>query len=527
MTASDSAVPAAEPERNNEVEPDTADSAAPSVNNAEGDGPAGTLPPRPVLPVTELTEHPGNVREDLHLDDAFLASIAENGVLVPLRVTTAPDGAIYVIDGHRRLAAAAKAGLADVPIDYAVDRADDTAAQYLDMFNTNRHSLHLTPLEEAGALFAASASGASRTRIRKATGLPRDEVSNALKAGRLSETARLKSAACYGMNLEQYALLQEFDDDQDAVDRLLEAFNRSESGQHTAERIRADREARAEADKARTRYRDAGYQISTGRVPAGGMLLLSLSHDGEHLTPEAHEQCPGRGIVFQSWAPNDPIHYCADPAAHGHQSRLTARNEDTQNSAEPEQDEDSHPTLPEPQPEPDTASSHRFVVEGNRSWTAAATVRRSFLGTMFSRGTATRDMELFAVSQLLTMPAPLRSKLTSAPYTDLFAELTGSITPERLEKWTTGKLPMLPLALVVTCYEEQLGGDSGKLTWRETSSAPAAGRTQARTSGSWPGPATSCRPSSRPSPTASLTPARPQTRPPPSEITGKGRGRHR
>jgi hypothetical protein len=65
------------------------------------------------------------------------------------------------------------------------------------------------------------------------------------------------------------------------------------------------------------------------------------------------------------------------------------------------------------------------------------------------------------------MPGPLRSKLATAPYRDLFAEITGNVDAERLNKWTTGKLPMLPLALIITCYEEQLGGDTGKLTWRE------------------------------------------------------------
>ena len=74
---------------------------------------AGPLPAnltsRLTMPVEWLTAHPGNVRGDLDLGDEFVASIAANGVLVPLRVTT-DDGAGYrVIDGHRRLAAAVQA----------------------------------------------------------------------------------------------------------------------------------------------------------------------------------------------------------------------------------------------------------------------------------------------------------------------------------------------------------------------------------------------------------------------------------
>jgi ParB family transcriptional regulator, chromosome partitioning protein len=48
--------------------------------------------------------------------------IAELGILTPLRIT--PDGADWyrVIEGHRRLAAAEKLGLAEVPCDLAAER---------------------------------------------------------------------------------------------------------------------------------------------------------------------------------------------------------------------------------------------------------------------------------------------------------------------------------------------------------------------------------------------------------------------
>lgn len=73
------------------------------------------------------------------------------------------------------------------------------------MVNTNQRHLHLTPIEEADALFAASQAGASKTRIRKATGLGKDHVGAALAAGRLSGETRLKTEACYGLNLEPNA----------------------------------------------------------------------------------------------------------------------------------------------------------------------------------------------------------------------------------------------------------------------------------------------------------------------------------
>lgn len=70
---------------------------------------------RRMIAVSDLAAHPGNVREDLNLTEEFLASIAAEGVRIPLLVTTGPDGTWRVIEGHRRLAAAVKAGLAEVP----------------------------------------------------------------------------------------------------------------------------------------------------------------------------------------------------------------------------------------------------------------------------------------------------------------------------------------------------------------------------------------------------------------------------
>jgi len=55
---------------------------------------------RAMIAIELLTAHPGNVRRDIHLDQEFLDSIAELGILTPLRIT--PDGTrgYRVIDGY-------------------------------------------------------------------------------------------------------------------------------------------------------------------------------------------------------------------------------------------------------------------------------------------------------------------------------------------------------------------------------------------------------------------------------------------
>jgi ParB family chromosome partitioning protein len=213
---------------------------------------------RPMVAVSLLTAHPGNVRTDLDLDPSFVASIREVGLLVPLRIAPNGDGTYRVIDGHRRLAAGIQAGLTEVPYDLAGDRGSDEAGQYLDMFGANHHRRDLTVLQEADALFAASEAGASRTRIKKATGLRKEDVGAALAAARLSAETRGKAGRFHGLDLEQYALLAEFQDDADALDRLLGAFGMNQSGQHTAEQIRRERAAEAEREQILSRFRDDG-----------------------------------------------------------------------------------------------------------------------------------------------------------------------------------------------------------------------------------------------------------------------------
>ena len=55
------------------------------------DAPVAITMNRQTLPVSDLIAHPGNVRENLNLTAEFTASIAAEGVRVPLLVTTAPE----------------------------------------------------------------------------------------------------------------------------------------------------------------------------------------------------------------------------------------------------------------------------------------------------------------------------------------------------------------------------------------------------------------------------------------------------
>ena len=101
--------------------------------------------------ISKLRPFPGNpykVRDDIEMDN-LTQSIRESGILTPLIVRPIENTEEYeVISGHRRLHAAQKAGITEVPaLIYALDR--DAAA--IAVVDSNLHREHILPSEKAFA----------------------------------------------------------------------------------------------------------------------------------------------------------------------------------------------------------------------------------------------------------------------------------------------------------------------------------------------------------------------------------------
>ena len=287
----------------------------------DGPGPGGLS--LVMIETGRLAEHPGNVRQDLELSAEFAASVAQFGVRIPLLVTTDGDGGLRVIEGHRRLAAAVKAGLAEVPCIVDPGRSGDEAGQFLDMLvaNGGGYRQNFSAVEEAAALFSAAEAGATRTRLRKATGRKAQEVKAALAVGGMSaQTREAAGELAAQLDLDQLALLAEFDGDEDAVGKIVSAVRHGMAVEYVAERIRQDRADAAEHDRLVAELEAAGTPV-TADMPAGAVVLSMLIQDEEDLTAEAHAACPGRGVYFPAWNRLTPIHYCAQPSQYGHAVR--------------------------------------------------------------------------------------------------------------------------------------------------------------------------------------------------------------
>jgi len=102
------------------------------------------------IPVEELhpfAGHPYRVKDDEEMA-ALVESICSQGILTPLAVRPTGNDEYEVISGHRRLRAAEKAGMKEVPaFIYALDR--DAAA--IAVVDSNLHREHILPSEKAFA----------------------------------------------------------------------------------------------------------------------------------------------------------------------------------------------------------------------------------------------------------------------------------------------------------------------------------------------------------------------------------------
>ena len=135
--------------------------------------------------ISKLRPFPGNpykVRDDIEMDN-LTQSIRESGILTPLIVRPIENTDEYeVISGHRRLHAAQKAGITEIPaLIYALDRN----AAAIAVVDSNLHREHILPSEKA---FAYKLKMEALSHQGKRTDLTSDQVGPKLTAAAISES---------------------------------------------------------------------------------------------------------------------------------------------------------------------------------------------------------------------------------------------------------------------------------------------------------------------------------------------------
>ncbi|MEU3147871.1 ParB/RepB/Spo0J family partition protein [Streptomyces sp. NPDC006999] len=153
------------------------------------------------LPVTLISDNPDNPRNHLRNLDETVQSVREVGIIIPIAVATVDaylrnrpdraddldDGAQYiVVDGHRRLEAARRVGMATIPVrvDNGRVATDETLLEAA--FVANYHRDDMTDLEEAHALKALVDHYGSQTKAAKRLGIPQNTISSKLSLLKLA-----------------------------------------------------------------------------------------------------------------------------------------------------------------------------------------------------------------------------------------------------------------------------------------------------------------------------------------------------
>lgn len=142
------------------------------------------------VPVGRISPNPDNPRKTLTGIDELAESIGSVGVLQPLTITPHDDG-FMVVAGHRRLAAATKAGLEVVPCIVRDDLSTADPEQLL-VFGLveNIARADMDPFDEAEAYAALVARGWTHAEIARQVGVSGFTVSHRLRLLKLTASER-------------------------------------------------------------------------------------------------------------------------------------------------------------------------------------------------------------------------------------------------------------------------------------------------------------------------------------------------
>jgi len=154
------------------------------------------------------------VRDDAALSKAFIANIAENGVLVPITGVRDPERpeVIRVRNGQRRTLAAREVGLSSVPVyvlpSTAADASQETIDRIVHQIVTNDQKRDLTDAQRARGIQQMIDAGMSVTKVAKRLSVAKDAVKAAHTAAQ--STTAMDALASGQLSLGEAAAITEF-----------------------------------------------------------------------------------------------------------------------------------------------------------------------------------------------------------------------------------------------------------------------------------------------------------------------------
>ncbi|MFD0067411.1 ParB/RepB/Spo0J family partition protein [Streptomyces sp. NPDC056690] len=369
--------------------------------------------------------------EDTEPDEELLASVKEIGVEETISVRPRPDGRYGAFKGWRRAQAQQIANATAEEDGRPVRRIKvhvredlvgrDGWTRFLSLVeNKHREGMSERDILKSQELSLIDMSDIERRKAAKALGVGRNAAKQAKAAQKLDD-ATLRRATAGGMDLEQTAQLAEVEKVRGAEGRLLRALERDhregnggrghwdqEMALLKAEQADADARTKAEEDLKTADIpllRHVGY----GQKDPSKPLAELTTGLGAPLAEDNHKGCPGHSARLDD--EHRPVWHCADPAAHGHKVRPTAKKPKT------EEDEQK-------------AEERARTVAHNRAWKASAGPRQEFVKRLVRGKTLPDEARVFAQQIMLELPR-FYGKWAAKQRTETLALLLGAKDPDK------------------------------------------------------------------------------------------------
>lgn len=264
-----------------------------------------------------------NIRQDVGDVSELAASIKAGGVLQALLVD---ETSMVVVAGARRLAAAKKAGLKEVPV---VLRSFTEQERLETMIVENLQREDLTPLEEASAFKRLADLGLTQRQIAERVGRAQSHVAKRLSLLTLPEAVQ-KQVDSGGITLPDAQELAKIKDDPTLVEQLVDAATKKGAYAPSISSKVAQEQTRRETEKKRSAAKSAlekagekvidvetdvyGFRV---QLPEGMKEVRAQAYTAEfvEMAPAKHAKLECHAVYVD---PREmkPVEVCTNPDSH-------------------------------------------------------------------------------------------------------------------------------------------------------------------------------------------------------------------
>lgn len=330
-----------------------------------------------------------NVRCDLRIDEVFVDTVRALGVLKDIDVYPTLTG-LVVLDGHRRLQAAIDAGLEAVTV-RVVEVGSERERIATQLVENDAH-LHTGSLERARAVQQLMLFGMNAKELRR-HGVSCEEAAAAKKlveaptvVEELADTVPHMDLVTLGKIADLAETVESSGGDYEVLVRQIS--DEPSQAEFLIEEARQEAKRRAAIADLREKYEARGIRVVLERPASAASLAALVGEDGERISEEEHEACPGHVVWVRMprWEEEPVVDaFCMDWKAAGHRNAW-ARNTSGATSGPMSEEE---------------KKARAALIEKNRRAESAGVVRQAWVRDfLIARRRCPKDWALLAAPVL-------------------------------------------------------------------------------------------------------------------------------